>query len=130
MPQTKQPESQSVQDFLKTVYELQGTHERVLTNTLAGALAITAPSVTDMAGRLCTAGLLDYQKQRGVKLTEAGEQIARNVIYRHQMIERFLIEHLGYDETEAHQEAEQMEHAVSDKFVQALASYLHKQDGN
>ena len=130
MSQPKPPESQSVQDFLKAVYELQGSHERVLTNTLAGALSITAPSVTDMAGRLCTAGLLDYQKQRGVKLTEAGEQIARTVIYRHQMIERFLIEQLGYNETNAHQEAELMEHVVSDKFVQALACHLHKQDSD
>ena len=125
MPQTKPPESRSVQDFLKTVYELQQDCERVLTNALAEALSISAPSVTDMAGRLCTAGLLDYRKQHGVKLTEEGEKIALNVIYRHQMIERFLIEHLGYSELEAHQEAELMEHVVSDKFVQALAARLH-----
>jgi DtxR family transcriptional regulator, Mn-dependent transcriptional regulator len=130
MPHTKPSESQSVQDFLKAVYELQGRHERVLTNTLAEALSITAPSVTDMAGRLCTAGFLDYQKQRGVKLTDAGEQIARNVIYRHHLIERFLIEQLGYDEIDAHQEAELMEHVVSDKFVQALAFRLRKHDSD
>jgi DtxR family Mn-dependent transcriptional regulator len=124
MSQSKPSESQAVQDFLKAVYELQGSHERVLTNTLAEALSISAPSVTDMAGRLCTAGLLDYRKQHGVKLTEAGEQIALSVLYRHQIIERFLIEQLGYAAVEAHQEAERMEHAVSDKFVQALAHRL------
>lgn len=124
MSQTKPPDSPSVQDFLKAVYELQNTHERVLTNTLAEALAISAPSVTDMAGRLCAAGLLDYRKHHGVKLTEAGEQSARTIMQRHLLIERFLIEHLGFDVAEAHQEAERMEHAVSDKFVEALALRL------
>jgi len=126
MPQHKAPDSPSVQDFLKAVYVLQASHkcERVLTNTLAEALSITAPSVTDMAGRLCTAGLLDYRKQYGVKLTEAGQDIACKVLHRHQIIERYLIEHLGYDEHDAHEEAERMEHAVSDKFVEAMARCL------
>jgi DtxR family Mn-dependent transcriptional regulator len=126
MPQHKAPDSPSVQDFLKAVYELQTNHrcERVLTNALAEALSITAPSVTDMAGRLCTAGLLDYRKQHGVRLTEAGQDIACKVLRRHQIIERYLISQLGYDEHAAHEEAEHMEHAVSDKFVEAMARCL------
>ena len=124
MPQNKLPESQSVQDFLKAVYTLQGTHERVLTNSLAEALSITAPSVTDMASRLCAAGLLHYRKHRGVKLTETGEQAAQSIMQRHLLIERFLIERLDYNAEDAHQEAEVMEHVVSDKFVEALALWL------
>jgi len=124
MPQTKLPESQSVQDFLKAVYTLQEECERVSTNALAEALSISAPSVTDMAGRLCDVGLLDYRKHRGVKLTQIGEKTAQNVIRRHELIEQFLVEHLGYNPGEAHQEAELMEHVASDKFVEALALRL------
>jgi len=129
MPQNKSPESQSVQDFLKAVYTLQDECERVSTNALAEALSISAPSVTDMAGRLGAAGLLDYRKYHGVKLTHRGEKTARNVIQRHQLIEQFLVEHLGYNHGEAHQEAELMEHVVSDKFVEALALRLTTLEG-
>ncbi len=124
MSQTRLPESQSVQDFLKAVYTLQKQCERVSTNALAEALLISAPSVTDMAGRLCAVGLLDYRKHRGVKLTQIGEKSARNVIQRHELIEQFLIEHLNYNQDQAHQEAELMEHVVSDKFVEALVLRL------
>lgn len=113
MSQTKSPQSQSVQDFLKAVYTLQGECERVSTNALAEILSISAPSVTDMARRLCISGLLDYRKYHGVRLTEVGEQAARNVIQRHQLIEQFLMVSFGYDRHEAHQEAEHLEHAIS-----------------
>ena len=69
-------QSKSVEDFLKAVFTLQQQSERVSTNTLRDALNITAPSVTDMAQRLVAAGLVDYQKYRGVVLTDAGREIA------------------------------------------------------
>src|SRR5690349_4543808 len=70
------PPSRSVEDFLKAVFTLQQQSERVQTNTLRDALKIAAPSVTDMAKRLVAAGLIDYQKYRGVLLTDAGREIA------------------------------------------------------
>jgi DtxR family Mn-dependent transcriptional regulator len=124
MSQNTTRESRAVQDFLKAVLVLQTQHERVPTNTLAEALSIAAPSVTDMAARLGTAGLLDYQKHQGVKLTALGEQEAHCIMQRHQVIELFLVETLAYTLDEAHQEAERMEHVVSERFVAALVEKL------
>lgn len=117
-------QSKSVEDFLKAVFTLQQQNERVSTNTLRDALNITAPSVTDMAQRLVAAGLVDYQKYRGVVLTDAGRDIALKVIRRHRLIELYLVRELGYALREVHAEAERLEHAVSDHFVEALARKL------
>ncbi|MBI1256623.1 MAG: metal-dependent transcriptional regulator [Chloroflexi bacterium] len=117
-------QSKSVEDFLKAVFTLQQQEERVSTNTLVDALNIKAPSVTDMAQRLVTAGLVDYQKYRGVVLTEAGREIALRVIRRHRLIELYLVRELGYELREVHDEAERLEHAVSDHFVAAIARKL------
>lgn len=117
--------TQSVEDFLKALLVLQGQHERVSTNALAEALSIAAPSVTDMAARLSAAGLIDYRKYHGMRLTEAGEQAAQQIIQRHELIEEYLVSQLGFAPDEAHQEAEQMEHAVSDRFVNAVVHRLN-----
>ncbi len=118
--------SKSVEDFLKAVYALEHGQngERVSTNTLRDALNITAPSVTDMAQRLVAAGLVDYQKYRGVVLTDAGRDIALRVIRRHRLIELYLVRELSYELHEVHDEAERLEHAVSDRFVEAIAHKL------
>lgn len=124
---TEQPthmQSKSVEDFLKAVFAMQQQTERVSTNSLRDALNITAPSVTDMAQRLVAAGLVDYQKYRGVVLTEAGREIALKVIRRHRLIELYLVQELGYELREVHAEAERLEHAVSDHFVEAIARKL------
>jgi DtxR family Mn-dependent transcriptional regulator len=117
-------QSKSVEDFLKAVFTLQQQEERVSTNALRDALNITAPSVTDMAQRLVAAGLVDYQKYRGVVLTDAGREIALRVIRRHRLIELYLMRELGYELREVHGEAERLEHAVSDHFVAAIARKL------
>jgi DtxR family Mn-dependent transcriptional regulator len=98
--------------------------ERVSTNALAEALNVQPPSVTDMARRLETAGLLNYQKYQGVRLTEEGEEVALKVIRRHRLIELYLVEELGYALRDVHEEAENLEHAVSDRFVEAIARKL------
>jgi DtxR family transcriptional regulator, Mn-dependent transcriptional regulator len=113
--------SRSVEDFLKAVYTLQQASERVSTNTLAEVLTISAPSVTDMAQRMVKDGLVDYQKYRGVVLTHAGEEIALKIIRRHRLIELYLVRELGYELHEVHEEAENLEHAVSEHFIAALA---------
>lgn len=122
--QPTQTQSKSVEDFLKAVFTMQHQSERVSTNSLRDALNITAPSVTDMAQRLVAAGLVDYQKYRGVVLTDAGREIALKVIRRHRLIELYLVQELGYELREVHAEAERLEHAVSDHFVEALARKL------
>ena len=116
--------SEAVENFIKSVYVLQQKNERVSTNALKDALGISAPSVTDMAQRLMESGYVDYVKYRGVRLTDAGEASALQVIRRHRLIELYLVSELGYALHEVHDEAEALEHAVSDRFIQAIASKL------
>ncbi|MBK9122615.1 MAG: metal-dependent transcriptional regulator [Chloroflexi bacterium] len=120
--------SESVENFLKAVYTLQHVTERVSTNALAERLNVTAPSVTDMARRLEDAGLLNYQKYYGMRLTDEGERVALAVIRRHRLIELYLVRELGYDLHEVHDEAERLEHAVSDRFVEAIDRKLGTPD--
>ncbi|MBC8099662.1 MAG: metal-dependent transcriptional regulator [Armatimonadetes bacterium] len=117
-------QTESVENFLKAVYVLQQSMERVSTNALADALGVKAPSVTDMARRMEDAGLVNYQKYRGVLLTNEGRAVALKVIRRHRLIELYLVEELGYALQEVHDEAERLEHAVSDRFIEALADKL------
>ncbi len=117
-------ESRSAENFLKAVYVLQQQSERVSTNALAEALNVKAPSVTDMARRLESNGFLDYEKYRGVRLNEQGKAIALKMLRRHRLIELYLVEELGYALHEVHDEAEVLEHHVSDRFVEAIATKL------
>lgn len=116
--------SQSVEDFLKAVYNLQVENDRVSTNALAEALNISAPAVTDMAQRLVDEGTVDYLKYRGVRLTGLGERAALRMLRRHRLIETYLVRDLGYQLHEIHDEAEALEHSVSDRFVEAIARKL------
>lgn len=116
---------------MKAVYRIQrraynaGEEEsRVSTNALAEALNILPPSVTEMARRMAEAGLVDYRRYYGVRLTPEGERVALKVIRRHRLIELYLVEQLGYALHEVHDEAENLEHAVSDRFVDAIAGKL------
>jgi DtxR family transcriptional regulator, Mn-dependent transcriptional regulator len=121
-------QSESVQNFLKSIYALQQGDERVSTNAMANLLSISAPSVTDMAQRLEEAGLVDYEKYRGVILTPAGEEEALKILRRHRLIELYLVEELGYELHEVHVEAERLEHAVSDRFIDAISERLGHPD--
>ncbi|MCB9455294.1 MAG: metal-dependent transcriptional regulator [Anaerolineaceae bacterium] len=125
MPDSSDPtHSESVQNFLKAVYALQQNGGRVSTNALADMLNVKAPSITDMAQRLMVAELVDYERYKGVMLTASGEKVALKIIRRHRLIELYLVEELGYALQEVHEEAEALEHAVSDRFVQAIATKL------
>lgn len=122
------PHSRSVEDFVKAVYRLQQSNPRVSTNLLSHELGISAPSVTDMARRMVAAGLVDYRKYQGVVLTTEGEALALRILRRHRLIELYLLRELGYGLGEVHREAEQLEHAVSDRFVEAVAGKLGNPD--
>lgn len=116
--------TRSIEDFVKAVYVLQQDAHRVSTNRLKDALGISAPSVTDMAQRLVDQELVDYRKYRGVRLTHTGETMALNIIRRHRLIELYLMRELGYELHEVHDEAENLEHAVSERFIDAIAAKL------
>ncbi|MCY3944911.1 MAG: metal-dependent transcriptional regulator [Anaerolineaceae bacterium] len=119
-------QSESVQNFLKSLLTLQQGSELVSTSAMAEILQISAPSVSDMTQRLEEAGLVSWRKWRGIRLTPAGENEALMILRRHRLIELFLVEELGYELPEVHAEAERLEHAVSERFIEAIASRLHE----
>ncbi len=91
---------------------------------LAGALAITKGSVTSMVRRLCEAGLADAERYSGIRLTRRGRAMAIDIIRRHRLVEVFLVETLGLDWSEVHEEAERLEHALSAKVLDRLDAFL------
>lgn len=119
---TVQPSS-SVGDYLKAVWEAGGSGA-ASTKEVADRLSVSSASVTSMFGRLQEMGLARYERYRGASLTEAGRVEALRLLRRHRLIETFLLEHLGYSWQEVHDEAERLEHAVSDEFTERLARML------
>jgi len=123
MPETRTL-SQSTEDYLKTIYKLEARHGAAQTSAIAGALEIAAPSVSGMIKRLSEAGLLDHIPYRGVQLTKDGRRAALQMLRRHRILELYLIEKLGFDWDTVHDEAERLEHAVSDDLVERMARAL------
>ena len=115
--------SASVGDYLKAIWEVAGSGV-ASTKEVAERLSIAPPSVTNMFVRLQEMGLAEYERYRGASLTERGREEALRLIRRHRLIETFLLEHLGYSWEEVHEEAERLEHAVSDGFTERLAEFL------
>ena len=122
-----QPPSASVEDYVKAIWEVAGAGV-ASTKEVAGRLGIAPPSVTNMFVRLQEMGFVEYERYRGVSLTERGREEALLLVRRHRLIETFLLEHLGYSWDEVHVEAERLEHAVSDEFTERLAEFLGHPD--
>jgi DtxR family Mn-dependent transcriptional regulator len=117
--------SSSVGDYLKAVFELAvDSGGAASTKGVAERLAVSAASVSNMFARLQEMGLVEYERYRGATLTARGRREALRLVRRHRLIEIFLLEHLGYDWQEVHEEAERLEHAVSDSFTERLAELL------
>jgi DtxR family Mn-dependent transcriptional regulator len=115
--------SSSVGDYVKAIWELAGSGVAA-THAVALRLSVSSASVTNMFVRLQEMGLVEYERYRGVSLTEAGRNEALQLVRRHRLIETFLLEHLGYSWEEVHDEAEHLEHVVSERFTQRLADLL------
>ena len=121
--------SSSVGDYLKAVWELAvDSGSAASTKSVATRLSVSPASVTNMFARLQEMGLVRYERYRGATLTERGRKEALRLVRRHRLIETFLLEHLGYDWQEVHDEAERLEHAVSDGFTERLAELLGHPD--
>lgn len=122
---TQKTTSSSVGDYVKAVWELSdGPQGGVSTKSIAARLSVAPASVTNMLVRLQERGLVEYERYRGALLTGEGRAEALRLIRRHRLIETFLLEHLGYSWQEVHDEAEKLEHAVSDLFTERLAELL------
>lgn len=122
--------SESVQDYLKTIYDLTQSGGPATTNQIAERMSLSPASVTVMVQRMAQLDppLVVYQKHRGVQLTDVGRHEALRVIRRHRLIESFLLEKLGFPWEEVHAEADRLEHAASDEFVERLSSLLEHPD--
>ena len=115
--------SPSVGDYLKAIWEI-GESGAASTKDVADQLSISSASVSNMFVRLQEMGFVEYERYQGASLTERGREEALRLLRRHRLIETFLLEHLGYSWQEVHEEAERLEHAVSDSFTERLAKFL------
>ena len=116
----------STQDYLKNIYELTENGGAASTNALAKKLNIQAPSVTGMIQKLASAkpALVQYEKHQGVTLTREGRKAALEVIRHHRLLEAWLVQTLGYSWDEVHEEAERLEHVISEDFEQRIAAAM------
>jgi DtxR family Mn-dependent transcriptional regulator len=115
----------AIEDYLKAIYLVQQHAETVTTSLLAEQLGGLRPgSVTGMIKKLADMGLVTHTRYYGVQLTPAGERIALEVIRHHRLIELFLVETLGYSWDEVHDDADDLEHVISEKLEARIAARL------
>ena len=116
--------SPAVEDYLKAIYHLSMEGQAASTNALADRLGIAAGSVTGMLKRLAEQGLVEHTRYYGARLTDSGQENAVRTIRRHRILELFLVEVLGYPWDRVHDEAERLEHAVSEELIDRMAHVL------
>jgi DtxR family transcriptional regulator, Mn-dependent transcriptional regulator len=120
--------SQTVENYLKTIFLAQvanpSTDDLVPMGQIATALGVVPGTATTMVKALAEAGLVHYEPYMGARLTSAGEKLASRVLRRHRLVELFLVRVLGMSWTEVHDEAERLEHAVSDRVIDRIDEML------
>jgi DtxR family transcriptional regulator, Mn-dependent transcriptional regulator len=117
--------SQAIEDYAKAVYALSLEREGpVLNGEVAQRLEVTPATATTMLKRLGELGLADYVPYRGVRLTPAGEKVALEVLRHHRLIEAYLAEALGMPKDQVHDEAEVLEHYISEELEELIAAKL------
>jgi DtxR family Mn-dependent transcriptional regulator len=118
--------SQATEDYLKAIYTITRKTDRASTNDIATRMGVSPASATGMVQKLASAQppLLQYEKHRGAALTQKGERIALEIIRHHRLLETFLHEKLGYTWDEVHEEADQLEHVISEELEERIARAL------
>ncbi|QKY21662.1 metal-dependent transcriptional regulator [Halolamina sp. CBA1230] len=117
--------SDAMEDYLKAIYVLQREEGApVSTSAVAEYLDKTAPTVTSMMEKLADRGLIEREKYRGVELTDEGRTVALEVIRHHRLLEAYLAEHLDFDWSEVHDEADTLEHHISEDLERRMADAL------
>ncbi len=124
MPAASTDLTVAVQDYLKAIYVLESSGERVTTSALARRMGVSAPSATAMTKRLDELGLVERVPHRGVALTEEGRLGALEVLRHHRLLERYLADRLGLALDEVHAEAELLEHALSEELEAKIDAEL------
>ncbi len=112
------------EDYLKALYQLHGDQRPVPTGDLAQRLGISSPSVSEMVVRLSAQGLVEHDRYRGQQLTKEGRKVALELVRHHRLLEMFLVQVLGYGWDEVHQEAERLEHFISERMEQRIFDLL------
>ena len=115
--------SDVMDDYLKAIHHLAG-EGRASTSAVAEYLGVSPSTVTSMLAKLDERGLADYEKYAGVVLTEEGETVALEVLRHHRLLESYLAERLDYDWADVHEEADRLEHHISEEFERRIASTL------
>jgi DtxR family Mn-dependent transcriptional regulator len=105
----------AIQDYLKEIYKLQADGGRASTSAIAERLGVAQPSVTAMLKKLAALDLAEHEPYRGVVLTDKGERVALEVIRHHRLLEQYLAETLGLAIDAVHEEADRLEHALSEE---------------
>ena len=116
--------SRAIEDYLKAIYTLAGDQKAASTSAIAKRLKVSSAAVTAMLKRMSEAGLVRYQRRRGVMLTKVGTALALETIRRHRLLESFFTDHLAMDWHQAHVEAETLEHFISRELEKLIDSKL------
>src|SRR5438093_1009844 len=120
--------SSTVENYLKAIYLGQAAlagHERLVSmGHVANALSVTPGTATTMVKALAESGLAEYEPYSGVRLTASGERLAVLVLRRHRLVELFLVDVMGMSWAEVHEEAEQLEHVVSERLIERIDEML------
>jgi DtxR family Mn-dependent transcriptional regulator len=117
--------SPAVDDYLKTIYHhTEWQSDRITPSQLAAELGLAPSSVTEMVQKLAAQGLVTHRPYGPIALTDAGELRAASVIRRHRLIETWLVREFGYAWDEVHDEAEVLEHALSDRLLEGIDERL------
>src|SRR5213596_1066376 len=116
--------TRSQEDYLKALYLLGGDQRPVPTRELAQRLGISSPSVSEMVTRLSAQGLVEHDRYRGQQLTREGRKAALELVRHHRLLEMFLVRVLGYTWDEVHDEAERLEHVISERMEQRIFELL------
>ena len=120
----------AVEDYLKAIYQLSQAGGSATTSAIADRLGIAAGSVTGMLKRLAEAGLVEHTPYYGARLTHDGVRNAVRTIRRHRVLERFLVDVLGYTWDRVHDEAERLEHVVTEEMIDRMATVLGEPDAD
>ena len=112
------------EDYLKCIYEIGTEVEKISNKEIASRMQVSPPAVTEMIKRMISEGLLVKDKSRGYLLTDLGSQLVSDLYRKHRLIEVFLLKNLDYTTEEVHEEAEVLEHTVSEHFIDKLDHML------
>jgi DtxR family Mn-dependent transcriptional regulator len=114
-------QTRAIEDYLKAIYVLEREGgERVSTSAVSGWLEVSAPAATTMIKKLAALGLLQHERYRGVTLTPSGQRAALEIVRHHRLLEQFLVQRLGVAIDDVHEEAERLEHVLSEELEERI----------